>query len=611
MPDIDKILQELLGDRRLRESATFTSRTYSDQPIIQTGKQLRERMDRNREGRPPLSSLPRTDYTPDERTFPREPVPRQQQMSFDRMPSVAREQQLAHENIPERYYRLRELAGAQPNAAASSWRGALAYGTRSANRLFYEQARLMEDFEDDFEFHGTYSQYFPTYSSMTLTQLRGYFSWRTRVRAGEMPEAPLSFAFLHVYELLCGVGTVPGEQGLADLMTFRDAFGKTDAAAGSTFGSYLRRWIRDYVVYHNLDPALLTERSGGQQEQVLTLLQAEEDALRKGGLERKQGALPAHNTPTDEALLTALNECSSYQPCGARLFKDHPDELRTVACETFRALVTHCSRRRKTDFVEGLYGSPTADVYTMFSSAVFYESEPHADCVVHLTPTETFTCRNGRWRQHLLCSASGRSSELGTIMHAVDARLRARLNYAYPLKDRPVAAYVEKIIDKAIDELLAAQAEAERRRITIDFSQLAGIRAAAAVTQEALLTDEEREALPTEQEREDSGSASGDSPLDPPRAESVRSERDQREESPDALPESAFALTTAERVVLHALITGAATPTNPEGQMLSLVIDSINEKLFDVVGDAVIEYEGDDPVLVEDYLEDVREILGA
>jgi hypothetical protein len=394
-------------------------------------------------------------------------------------------------------------------------------------------------------------------------------------------------------------------------MAFRDAFGKTDAAAGSTFGSYLRRWIRDYVVYHNLDPALLTERSGGLQEQVLTLLQAEEDTLRKGGLERKQGALPAHDTPTDEALLTALNECSSYQPCGARLFKDHPDELRTVACETFRALVTHCSRRRKTDFVEGLYSSPTADVYTMFSSAVFYESEPHADCVVHLTPTETFTCRNGRWRQHLLCSASGRSSELGTIMHAVDARLRARLNYAYPLKDRPVAAYVEKIVDKAIDELLAAQAEAERHRITIDFSQLAGIRAAAAVTQEALLTDEEREALPTEQEREDSGSASGDSPLDPPRAESVRSERDQREESPDALPESALALTTAERVVLHALITGAAPPTNPEGQMLSLVIDSINEKLFDVVGDAVIEYEGDDPVLVEDYLEDVREILGA
>ena len=36
----------------------------------------------------------------------------------------------------------------------------------------------------------------------------------------------------------------------------------------------------------------------------------------------------------------------------------------------------------------------------------------------------------------------------------------------------------------------------------------------------------------------------------------------------------------------------------------------INEKLFDIVGDAVIEFDGDTPVLIEDYEQDVREILG-
>ena len=611
MVDIDKILEDLLGDRKLRESKTFTTRTYSDQPILQTGKQLRERMDRSRAGRPPHSNPPRTDRVPSRPAFPREPEPRQQQMSFDQMPSVARQQQLAHEKIPDRYYQLRDMTGSQPTMGSSSWRGALAYGTRSANRLFYEQARLMEDFEDDFEYHGTYSQYFPTYSSMTLTQLRGYFSWRTRVRAGEMPEAPLSFAFLHVYELLCGIGTVPGEQGLADLMAFRDAFGATNAAVGSTFASYLRRWTRDYVVYHDLNPALLPNRAGGLQEQVLTLLQAEEDALRATKLERKQSVLPEHETPSDDALLAALNECSSYQICGARLFKDHPDELRTVACATFRALVEHCSRRRKTDFVEGLYGSPSAETYTMFSSAVFYEPEPHPDSVVHLTPVETFTCRGGMWRQHLLCNATGRNSELGSILHAVDAKLRERLGYAYPLKERPVAAYVTKIIDRAIDDMLAAQAEAERRRITIDLSQLAGIRAAAAMTQEALLTDEEREALPTDEDRESGVAGEDPSSLEPPRAEYARSGEASSEEGASSPTESSLALSSAEALVLSALVTGAAPPSNPEGQMLSLVVDSINEKLFDVVGDAVIEYEGDDPVLVEDYLEDVREILGA
>ena len=63
MPDIERILRELLANRRLTESATFTSRTYSDQPILQTGKQMRERNERNRQK---VSSLPHTDYTPNQ-----------------------------------------------------------------------------------------------------------------------------------------------------------------------------------------------------------------------------------------------------------------------------------------------------------------------------------------------------------------------------------------------------------------------------------------------------------------------------------------------------------------------------------------------------------------
>ena len=42
---------------------------------------------------------------------------------------------------------------------------------------------------------------------------------------------------------------------------------------------------------------------------------------------------------------------------------------------------------------------------------------------------------------------------------------------------------------------------------------------------------------------------------------------------------------------------------------MSVVADSINEKLFDLVGDAVIEFDGDEPLLIEDYLDDIREAL--
>jgi hypothetical protein len=47
-------------------------------------------------------------------------------------------------------------------------------------------------------------------------------------------------------------------------------------------------------------------------------------------------------------------------------------------------------------------------------------------------------------------------------------------------------------------------------------------------------------------------------------------------------------------------------PTDP---FVSVVADNINEKLYDLVGDAVIDFDGDEPVLVEDYLDDIKEVL--
>ena len=643
--DLNKFLEELLNSKRVRESVTFSSRTYGDEPLIQTGKQMRERMARN-QGR-----VDRAVPHSEEASASPGRVRAQGAQPAAETAQPAAEAAQPIPPLPERYVELRRMSEEWGHAGRSSSRGALAYGTRAANRLFYEQARLMEDFEDDFEFHGSYFQYFPTYSSMTLTQLRGYFSWRTAVRAGRMFDAPPSFAFLHVYELLCGIGTTAGEQGFRDLEAFRDAYQEMPSAHGTTFGSYLRRWMRDYVAYHGLDPALLSSGVGGVQQHVLTLLQAEEACLRAQGASRKAPALGEMAAPSADELLQALDECSSYRITGARLYKRNPDDVRFVAEKVFSSLVTHCSRRRKTDFVEGLFGSPFWEPYTIFSSAVFYEPQPHPDASVSLSPVEQLVCKDGRWRRQMLCEVSQRSPELGAIMHAVDARLRDRLGYEYPLKQRKVAAYVTKFIDKAIDELLALKdeerrrrEEEERRRITIDLSRLAEIRAAAAITQEALLTDEERGDPDGEKGVMGTGAARGVVPAEgmapgdvaPGETGDLSVALSARAPEPGAEPAltnaqvsrggvahaevvapsrapsaSAIALTPAESLVVGALLAGEAPPAMPEGQMLSLVVDSLNEKLFDEVGDTVIEYDSDVPMLVEDYLDDVRALVGS
>ena len=51
--------------------------------------------------------------------------------------------------------------------------------------VFYRQARFMENYEDTQPYNGLTMHYLPTYQSLTNTQLRGYFTWRTRYRRGQ------------------------------------------------------------------------------------------------------------------------------------------------------------------------------------------------------------------------------------------------------------------------------------------------------------------------------------------------------------------------------------------------------------------------------------------
>ncbi len=70
-------------------------------------------------------------------------------------------------------------------------------------------------------------------------------------------------------------------------------------------------------------------------------------------------------------------------------------------------------------------------------------------------------------------------------------------------------------------------------------------------------------------------------------------------------------LDATELRLVQGLLAGkpASELLGPGDPFVSVVADSINEKLFDYVCDSVIEFDGDEPRLVEDYLDDIREAL--
>lgn len=274
--------------------------------------------------------------------------------------------------------------------------------------------------------------------------------------------------------------------------------------------------------------------------------------------------------------------------------------------------------------------------YTMFASAVFFAPERHEDCEYRLDPIHIYRCQNGFWECMRIHGSRQKSSKLGEMMRACDQRLRLALDPAHPLKEEKVPKYLAKIIDDEIVAWLSWDAAHQPVKIDIDLSQLGHIRSAAAQTREALLIDEEREdGAPVEAEatliEHPNTESAPDMTAEPGEMTIQQDEPDEptvsTEEFDVVAPllvsapapvtpapiEAANKLAPAADAFLRALLeqnaAQAASAVAHSGQSEDMLVDTINEALFDLVGDTVIEFSAAGPQIIEDYEADVRGYL--
>ena len=115
------------------------------------------------------------------------------------------------------------------NAPIQAAIDALAEGTfayrQSRESLFVMQAKVLANYEDDYVYDEPVLHYNPTYQSLTDPELRGYFSWRTRLRRGDVQKTSLSYAFLYIYELLNQIGVTDPVDGYQKLKNFQSVYG--------------------------------------------------------------------------------------------------------------------------------------------------------------------------------------------------------------------------------------------------------------------------------------------------------------------------------------------------------------------------------------------------
>lgn len=577
--DIKMLIERIMAEARTHQSARFSNETYADEPILKTGRQMQ---------------------------------------NF----------------LPDQYRKMREISRWQddPKGGAGRW--------LSEAELFYRQGLLMADFEDDCPYNGTFKSYFPTYNAMSDRQLRGYFTWRAQVRRGTVEETSTSFAFLYLYELICGIGVDNPLDGFNKIKAFWDVY----RAFEPGIDRFARVWLQDYAVFHGLDPKLLRDSKTVMFDNALIeLRRAARDLVPAPSSQtpkRRKTSEPTLPLPPDEVreerLMAAINALSTYNLSSSRLDRSHHRDLRHVACAVYVRMVRYYDTHRKTGIVASLFGEETAMPYTMFASAVFFAPERHEDCEYRLDPIHIYRCQNGFWECMRIHGSRQKSSKLGEMMRACDQRLRLALDPAHPLKEEKVPKYLAKIIDDEIVAWLSWDAAHQPVKIDIDLSQLGHIRSAAAQTREALLIDEEREdGASAEAEAADSGQPEAE-PVADAMVEAVAAAAGQDESdeptisteqfgvvAPLLAPTPAFAAATpadatnelvpAADAYLRALLEHNAVQAESAAvqseQSEDMLVDTINEALFDLVGDTVIEFSAAGPQIIEDYEADVRGYL--
>ena len=422
--------------------------------------------------------------------------------------------------------------------------------------IFYKQGKYMEDYEDDCPYDGEFVRYFPTYESMSDRQLRGYFTWRTHVRRGEIEKTSLSFAYVYIYELLNGIGVADAADGFYKLRAFRDAYQKHDLQ----INRYLDVWMRDYVICNDLDVSLLEDVADLWFDRALSVL----------GDWRKAD---------DDTLFKAICELSTYQITRSRYYKEREKKTRAVLCTTFRHLSEYCEKHRKFTLTQGYFGRLFSTPYTMFYSAIVCV-KPQSDRTYTVSDLCSYSCKDGKWTCTRVWGKRGKNADLGAVVRAVDALLRESDAFAHPLKSDAIAKYLRKIILDSIMEFSASEKQRAAREVRIDLSKLQGIRDASESTREKLIVEEEPEPEPEiEPEPVSAGNELG--------------------------------LDAVEIGVLCAMLEKKdySALLRDSGRMLSVTVDSINEKCYDIFGDTVLICDGDAAELLEEYVEELKEML--
>ncbi|WP_303728413.1 TerB N-terminal domain-containing protein [Denitrobacterium detoxificans] len=469
-----------------------------------------------------------------------------------------------------------------------------AFRRLTVTERFVREAEVLAACSDEFTGKAEFSHYYPTYDDMNNDQLRTYLTWRARVRAGDVQPTSLSYAFVYLYELINQVGVNDARAGFDQLVAFGDEYRALDPA----IGRYVDEWADAYVVYYDLPSSLLRKLPMRLEDEArLTVMQWE-------------GA-------SDDELYAALTRFSAYRVSASAFVTEHGDDYRKVAVSVFRVVAQHHTKLSRT-LPDRLFGNRKPVIYQPFNRAIFSDPLKRGDYRYRIGPIDHVYCRAGAWTRVRYPAPRKAKTWVGDFLKTVDAIMRQEYGDTRELAAPMSTKYIVEAIRSKARELLRARREAQARAVHIDLGRLDAIRAAADVTRDRLIVEEEElDALDVraagaraavELQAQSPATQVAVHPAEPMQERASG----QAPEPEDAAQGTLYGLSSDEQSFLRVLLEGGSVRDfqREHGVMASLLAESVNEKLFDEFGDIVVDAAAEPPELIEDYVDGVRELLG-
>ena len=472
-------------------------------------------------------------------------------------------------------------------------------------RNFYRQGKFMEDYEDDAPWGGEYRRYFTTYHDLNLNQLRGYFAWRTLVRRGVFRRITTSLAYMYLYELLNGIGASSPEECLRRMKEFETGY--LDSGIGDpSMQENLRRWRMEYAVLN-----------GSSTEEVLPFIDPE--LIER---DRKLQVLRSPQEHTDEEVYGALSALSGAKTEKSSVILREPERGRHLFAELWRYMSLHYMDDGW-DIFTACFGKMKKFPWHPLANAVYLDREERGETVYEINACRKFVYKSGQWSEMRYDELFFDKYRIGAIMHEADRQLRRYLKTGHYLREKAGEEWIAPYVEAVIEADREAAAEAAKPRITIDLSGLDKIRRDAQITRDSLLTEEEMREQETVETKPETPVIEApaiipdreETAVQPEASEpfnlSVENDKKSVHEEPGPVTIEIPSLDEVHAQILLMLMRGESPAglIRKEFLMPSVVTDTINEALFDEIGDNVLECDGDEIALVEDYREEVTLIL--